>query len=163
MQQSAGGDRRNASCPRPRSFRCLLSLSPPPRPLFARRAAPCVKLPGRVEPMRRTSGGQADGLLPERLPPQCEKMRPADEIYFSRQMGVICSAGNLSVTCAAARIPPRWKLRAFHNLLIRVLDDQKRLSSVPGCCIIYHYIFIYIYIFQKSVWTLVSLCVMRLT
>lgn len=119
-----------------------LVVSPP-----ARRAAPCVKLPGGVEPVRRTSGGQADGLLPERLPPQCEKMRPADEIYFSRQMRVICSAGDLSVTCAAARIPPRWKLRAFHNLLIRVLDDQKRLSSVPGCCIIYHYI--YIYFFSK--------------
>lgn len=128
----------------------VVSPPPPPRPPFARRAAPCVKLPGRVEPVRRTSGGQADGLLPERLPPQCEKMRPADEIYFSRQMGVICSAGNLSVTCAAARIPPRWKLRAFHNLLIRVLDDQKRLSSVPGCCIIYHYIFIYIFFFFKS-------------
>lgn len=80
------------------------------------------------------------------LPPLSEKMRPGDEIYFSRQMRVNCSARAICQS-RAPRLGSRHggNCAFFNNLLIHV--RSMRLSSAPGCTIIYHYI--YIFFFSK--------------
>lgn len=85
---------------------------------------------------------QADGLLPTPAAIWVDASRWRD-LFLPANKSNLLHTGDLSVTCAATRIPPRRKLRGFQQLVDSRCRRSMRLSSASGCTIIYHYIFFY--------------------
>lgn len=79
------------------------------------------------------------------LPPQSELMRPGDEIYFSRQMRVICSTRAICQSRApglGSRHDGNCAL--LNNLLICVVGDQCGCRQ-PGAALLFVIIYLFIH------------------